>query len=157
MNRTFSVPEWHRLAQDGTKIPVRIPLSGWSMEPLIRMNKDIVTSIPLEEIPQIGDIVLFADQKQGRYVVHRVWSLNDGKILTWGDNCPAPDNWLPLEDVWGKAVLIERGKRKIQPNPAKGMKWAGFWHWAGTVYRPYIRFKNAVRDKIDRMRAWVKK
>ena len=127
------------------------------MEPLIRMNKDIVTIIPLEEIPQIGDIVLFADQKQGRYVVHRVWSLNDGKILTWGDNCPAPDNWLPLEDVWGKAVLIERGKRKIQPNPAKGMKWAGFWHWAGTVYRPYIRFKNAVRDKIDRMRAWVKK
>lgn len=156
MNKTLSIAEWHRLAQEGTKLPVRIPLMGWSMYPLVRFNKDIVTITPLDEMIKTGDIVLFV-QPEERYIVHRVWKLKDGKVLTWGDNCPTPDGWLPIEDIWGKAVLIERGRRRIRPNPEKGMKWAGFWHWAGKYYRLAKRYKNAVVRRIKKLRALVGK
>lgn len=156
MNRTLSIPEWHRMAQEGIMLPVRIPLTGWSMEPLIRMDIDFVTVMPLETKPQIGDIVLFMDQDRKRYVMHRVWSLKDQEILTWGDNCLKPDEWLPINAVWGKAVQIERGKRKIETNPEKGMKWARFWHQAGKIYRPYIKLKYSLKSRIDKMKAWVK-
>lgn len=157
MKKSLSVPEWHQLAQEGIKIPVRIPLNGWSMEPLIRMNKDLVTVIPLDAAPKIGDIVMFADQNETRFVMHRVWRLNDHEILTWGDNCPKPDGWLHLDRIWGKAVLIERGKRKIEPDPKKGMRWARIWHHAGKVYRPCIKCKNAIRSGLDKIGALVKK
>ena len=157
MNKTLSIPEWHHLAEEGTKLPVRIPLAGWSMDPLIRGNRDLVTVVPLDDKPQVGDIVLFTDPKGKRYVMHRIWALKENKILTWGDNCLSPDGWLPLEDVWGKAVLIERGKRKMVPDPVWGMKWARFWHQAGKIYRPYIRFKYALKSRIDKLRVWVKK
>ena len=157
MNRTLSIPEWHRLAQEGTKLPVRIPLSGWSMDPLIRGGRDLITVVPLEEKPQIGDIVLFAEPKGERYVMHRVWDLNNDEILTWGDNCLRPDGWLPINAVWGKAVLIERGERNIRTDPARGMKWARFWHQAGKIYRPYIKCKYALRSRIEKLRVWVKK
>ena len=157
MNRTLSVTEWHCLAREGTKLPVRIPLAGWSMDPLIRGERDLVTVIPLDAIPQIGDIVLLSDRNRDRYVMHRVWALNNDEILTWGDNCLRPDGWLPLEDVWGKAVLIERGNRKIVPDPARGMKWARFWHQAGKIYRPYIKCKYTLKSRIEKLRVWVKK
>ena len=150
MYKTLSIPEWHRLTKEGTKLPVRITLRGWSMEPLIRMNTDYVTVMPLDTLPQIGDIVLFADQNGTRYVIHRVWDMNNQNVLTWGDNCLAPDGWIPIEEVLGKIVLIERGKRKIQTNPVKGVKWARFWHQAGKVYRPYIKYKYALKNRIEK-------
>ncbi len=157
MNRKLSIPEWHQLALNSTKIPVRITLNGWSMEPLIRMDKDYVTVVPLDTVPQIGDIVMFEDQNRKRFITHRVWDLDEQKVLTWGDNCLNPDGWLPLDCVWGKIVLIERGKRKIVPNPERGMKWGRFWHHAGKIYRPFIRGKNAIRSLVDKIETRVKK
>lgn len=157
MNRKLSIPEWHELAQNGTKIPVRILLNGWSMEPLIRMNKDYVTIVPLDTTPQIGDIVMFEDQNGERFITHRVWNLDDQRVLTWGDNCLNPDGWLPAGCVWGKIVLIERGKRKIRPNPEKGMKWARFWHHAGKIYRLYIRGKYRLKSILEKTGMWVEK
>ena len=157
MNKSLSISDWHLLAQNGTKIPVRITLNGWSMEPLIRMDKDHVTVVPLDKMPTIGDIVMFEDQNMKRYITHRVWDLNDQKVLTWGDNCLYPDGWLPLNCVLGKIVRIERGKRIILPNPVKGVRWGRFWHHAGKIYRPCIRGKNAIRCIFDKVRTWVEK
>ena len=157
MNKSLSISEWHQLAQNGTKIPVRILLNGWSMEPLIRMDKDYITVVPLDKIPTIGDIVMFEDKNREQYITHRVWDVKDQEVLTWGDNCLNPDGWLPLDCVWGKIVQIERGKKKIQPNPEKGLRWARFWHHASKIYRPCIRWKNAIRSRIDKFRTWVKK
>ena len=121
MHRSLSIPEWHRLAQEGNALPVRIQLNGYSMHPLIRRCRDYVTVMPMDSEPQTGDIVLFCEPGTERYVMHRVWERKDGSILTWGDNCLCPDGWMPADAVWGKTVLIERGKRHIQPDPRKGM------------------------------------
>ena len=63
MNRSLSIPEWHRMAMEGAAPPVRILLNGGSMFPLIRWNRDYVTIAPLKEPPVIGDIVLIAERE----------------------------------------------------------------------------------------------
>ena len=152
MRRTLSIPEWHKMAQEGEAPSVRIQLNGYSMNPLIRGYCDYVTVIPLGDQPQTGDIVLFCEPGTQRYVMHRVWDQKDGKILTWGDNCLKPDGWMPVEAIWGKISLIERGRRKIQPNPFKGMIWAKFWHQAGKVYRLGQRYKAGIMRRIRRQK-----
>ncbi len=151
MNRTLSIPEWHQMAKAGNAPPVRIPLNGYSMVPLIRCRKDFVTIIPLDRELILGDIVLVAEPDTGRYVMHRVWEIQDDQVMTWGDNCVQPDRWVPMDAVWGRAELIERGRWEIKPDPIKGMRWARFWHQAGKVYRFMERGKNGIARKIRKL------
>lgn len=141
------------MALQGTAPPVRIPLLGSSMFPLVRYNRDYVTVLQPEEDIVAGDIVLFAEPGTGRYVMHRVWEVKGDRILTWGDNCSGPDGWIPKDAVWGKAVLIERGKIEIHPNPKKGIRWAKFWHRAGKVYRLAKGYKNGAIRRIKKLKA----
>ncbi|MCR4883480.1 MAG: hypothetical protein K6A68_07920 [Clostridiales bacterium] len=142
MHEALSIKVWHQLALDGNAPPVRIQLNGCSMDPLIRKNRDNVTIIPPEDEMKTGNIVLFCEPEKDRYVVHRIWKIQDGKVLTWGDNCPEPDAWIPMESIWGKVVLIERGKRRIKPHPKTGLIWAFLWHQAMKIYRVRGRIKR---------------
>ncbi len=135
MKQTLTVSEWHAMAQSGSTVPMRILIHGNSMYPLVRYERDMVTIMPLEEKPGVGDIVLFFDQPRDRYVLHRVWQAEEDRVLTWGDNCPGPDGWMPWDRVLGKVVLIERGKRNIKPDRAKGLRLARFWHRVGWIHR----------------------
>ena len=148
--RQLTIAEWHNMAQKGITIPMRTLIRGNSMYPLIRINRDYVTISPLEERPEAGDIVMFADPGKDRYVLHRVWQVAEDRVLTWGDNCSAPDGWMPLEMVWGKAVLIERGKRTIKPDRKTGLRLARFWHRAGWIWRLARRYYHAVIRRIRR-------
>lgn len=150
MNKSLAISEWHRMAMEGTAPPVRILLNGGSMNPLIRWNKDYVTIVPINRDLEIGDIVLFAEPITGRYVVHRVWEIQNGQVLTWGDSCEEPDHWLPIEAIWGLVVLIERGHRTIKPNPKNGMRWAKFWHHGVKVYHLYIRVRDGIARRIKK-------
>ena len=150
MNKSLSISEWHQMAMAGNAPPVRILLNGGSMNPLIRWNKDYVTIAPINRDLELGDIVLFAEPNTGRYVVHRVWKIQNGQVLTWGDSCEKPDNWLPIEAIWGLVVLIERDRRKIKPNPKNGMRWAKFWHHGVKVYHLYIRFRDGIARRIKK-------
>ena len=135
------------MAMEGEAPPARITLNGNSMFPLVRWNRDYVTIAPLDREIVLGDIVLFNEPETGRYVVHRVWKIEDDKVLTWGDHCDGPDGWIPKGCVWGKINLIKRGKRQIRPNPKKGLRWAKFWHKAGKVYRKLGRWWHGLIDK----------
>ena len=152
MNKSISIPEWHRMAAEGTAPPVRIQLNGGSMHPLVRWNRDYVTIVPLQEMPVAGDIVLFCPPETGKYIVHRVWEVKDGKILIWGDNCPVPDGWFLPENVWGKVTLIERGRRTIHPDPEKGLKWVRLWRKIRPAYQFKLRIKQAVARRIKRIK-----
>ncbi len=149
MQRSLSIPDWVRLAEEGAAPPARILLNGSSMFPLVRYQKDYVTIVQLTDAPAAGDIVLFS--QNDKYIVHRVWEVREGKILTWGDNCPGPDGWNPPEAILGKVVLIERGSRKIRPDPVKGIKWAKFWHQAGKPYRLCKRYKDGITRRIRKL------
>ena len=133
------------MAQEGAAPPTRIQLNGGSMEPLIRARKDYVTIIPKEDTPSVGDIVLFADPDMERYVVHRVWKVSNTSVYTWGDNCFRPDGWIPCKNVWGKVVLIERGKYKIRSHPRLGMAWAWSWHQVKKLYHLKKQFEQGTQ------------
>ena len=157
MNRTLSIPEWHQMAEQGSAPPVRILLDGNSMFPLIRWNRDYVTIVRPEGDPAVGDIVLFREPGSGRYVVHRVWKKENGMIQTWGDHCPEPDHSIPEEAVWGKVILIERGRNNIHPDPRKGIRWARFWHRAGKGYRFCHGYKIGLTRRLKKLKSWGKK
>ena len=151
MKKTISIPEWQQMAKSDNAPPVRIQLNGNSMYPLVRMNRDYVTIVPLEKTPSAGDIVLFNNSCIEKYVVHRVWKTKDGMIQTWGDNCPLPDPWLPLDHVLGKITLIERGKHIIHPEPKNGLCLAKFWHRGGKVYRVGKKYIQAIKRRVIRI------
>jgi len=153
MQRKMPILEWYQLAKEGMAPPVRIQLSGNSMFPLIRHQRDYVTVISPDRPVSVGDIILLREPGSGRYVMHRVWQLKEGRVLTWGDNCEAPDGWYPMEDIWGKVVLIERGRKKIEPDARKGLRWAKFWHQAGKVWRLYEKYRNGLARRINKLKA----
>lgn len=155
MNKTLSITEWHHLASEGNAPPVRILLNGGSMYPLVRMNRDYVTIAPIQDELITGDLILFASANNDRYVVHRVWEVKSEKVLTWGDNCKIPDGWIRLNNVLGKVVMIERGKRIIHPNPKKGMLWAKFWHKIKPVYDFFRRIKSGIGHRIKKWKCEV--
>ncbi len=127
MDQTITVSQWHEMALAGTDLPMRIPIHGVSMYPLIRKDRDLVTILPVREPVVPGDIVLFSDPAADRYVLHRVIETDGQRVLTWGDNCAHADGWIPMDRVWGKARLIERGRLTLRPDPRKGLRWARFW------------------------------
>lgn len=135
--RSLPIEEWHRLGLEGSMLPVTICLEGDSMRPLIRRGIDRVTILPLSRPLEIGDIVLFHGGP-GRYVVHRVWKMRDGSVKTLGDNCFYPDPWMPLENVWGIVVKMERGGRTYRLDSAASRNFGKFWmaiHPARNFYR----------------------
>ena len=153
----LSITEWHDLAGEGAPIPMRILIRGNSMFPLIRINRDYVTIYPLQGRPETGDIVMFAIPERNRYVLHRAWKVEDDRVLTWGDNCKNPDGWLPLEMIWGKAVLIERGKRDIRPDRKAGMRLARLWHHVGWIWRLSARYYHKARKQIGQLKARIRR
>ena len=149
--RVSTIPEWHQMALENKDLPMRIPIHGNSMFPLIRMDLDYVTILPLKDMPEVGDIVLYDDPQRDCYVLHRVWMIQDKNILTWGDNSYNTDGWRPLEDIWGKAVLIERGRIKIKPNPKRGLIWAKIWHRTAKTYRRSRGLAAGVYHRVRRL------
>lgn len=99
-------------------MPIRIQLNGKSMEPLIRMNRDYVTIVPLRREPRKSDIVMFLDVKN-RYCAHRVKRVEKDRVLTVGDFCYSHDPWTDRNRVYGLIVSLERdGKKYNLDSPA---------------------------------------
>lgn len=111
--RSLGIEEWYQLTQTGAELPVTIPIDGVSMRPLIRRNIDRVTIRPCRRPLQRGDIVMFFDRRRDRYVLHRVWRLEEGRVLTWGDNCLGPDGWTDMSNIRGVAAAMERNGKRL--------------------------------------------
>lgn len=110
----LSVAAWHEMRSLGESFPLCTTVSGVSMYPLIRRDRDVVVITHVKRPLVRGDIVLFHDPARDRYVLHRLWRLAPDRVLTWGDNCVYPDGWMCPEMVWGIAAAMKRGKRTVR-------------------------------------------
>lgn len=126
-NKTRSIPmeQWVTLAREGAAPAVTICLEGDSMRPLIRRGKDPVTIVPLSRPLLKGDVVLFCLGK--RYIVHRVWKLQNGMVRTFGDNCWNPEPWFPEQQVLGLVVRAVRNGRTIRLDTRLARAWGRLW------------------------------
>lgn len=139
--RTLSVEGWRSLAGEGVDIPIQICLAGESMRPLIRKGKDPVTILPLHRPPKRGDVVLFADDR-GRYVVHRVWKVGAGVVITLGDHCDAPDAPMPPEQIWGLVTEVRRNGRRIPLDNGAARLLGRLWMDLLPLRRRYYQYKR---------------
>ncbi len=109
---------------------LRFRACGNSMLPFIRDGDALLVRPGLETRP--GDVVL-CRAGDGRLLAHRVARVHrrsrPHSILLHGDACPWPDGLVPLENVLGRVVAVERGTRRIRLD-AGLPRWLG-WLWGG--------------------------
>ena len=139
--KTRSIPmeQWCDMAREGTAPPVTICLEGESMRPLIRRGKDPVTIVPLTRLPMKGDVVLF--RLGERYVVHRVWRLQEGLVQTFGDNCWNPEPWFPVQQVLGQVVKYSRNGRIRRLDTPQARAWGRLWMAIHPIRKCYKRLR----------------
>ncbi len=89
-------------------VSLRFWVRGCSMSPFIR-NGDLVTLSPLgSRLPGRGDVVAFISPGTERLVLHRLLKKKDGICFAMGDNMPAPDLPVSLENIMGRVTRVER-------------------------------------------------
>jgi hypothetical protein len=84
--------------------PVRIVLKGTSMQPTL-IGGDVLTLVPLEADPAVGDVVLF--HFQGRTLLHRVVAVDGGRYTLRGDNCASCEH-ASRQDIVGLLAKVEK-------------------------------------------------
>jgi len=147
-SKHLSVKQWHDLAKSGIKIPMRTQLDGVSMQPLIRRNRDYVTIVYPERWLVRGDIVLFIDRR-GKYVVHRIYRMDNERVQTFGDNCDHPDAWMPYGNILGLVTQVERGKKMYALDTDASRKWGDFWMKIFPLRRPFRKLFRFVRRVLS--------
>lgn len=149
----LSVAQWHALCQQGACLSVKTLLNGESMRPLIRRNRDRVTVIPLQRPLKKGDVVLF-QSPDGRYVVHRVWKLEETRLQTLGDNCRFPDPWIPPEQVLGLVTCMERGGKTYTLDSSLARMWGRCWMGIYPLRKSYLLLRGIAAGLWRRIKRW---
>jgi len=116
---------------------VTIMTKGGSMSPFIRGERDSVELEKRDKI-EVGDIVL-AHLGRGRYVLHRVHSLDGEKVVLKGDgNLDATESCL-LQDVCGTVRRIMLGdKCRFECDGAWFKRASHRWVTAPRIVRHYF-------------------
>jgi signal peptidase I len=96
---------------------VRFRARGTSMSPLVR-DGDVVLVQPVEAGSiRVGDLVFFS-QEPGNIVVHRVIRKQAGpegvQFTVQGDQVSRPDGVIPMSQVYGKVVAVDRQGVRIE-------------------------------------------
>ena len=87
-------------------------VEGQSMEPTLRSGDLLLLRRDLN--PEVGDIVVY-EKSPGILIVHRILKVvEDGEIITRGDNNGYPDPIFPSGKIVGKVTLVIPRFRIIQ-------------------------------------------
>ena len=134
---------------------VTIPVKGFSMLPFIRGSKDLVVLEKSDGNLKADEIVLFhmGPMDGGRYVMHRIISIDGDKVDIMGDGVPKNHEHVRRSQILAKAVTILRsGKRPVDPYSPGQLRLVHFWQWLRPVRR-YILF---VYRHLPWNRSWIK-
>ena len=107
---------------------VAFTVSGNSMWPLIRHNRDSVLLASLDRPARVGDIVLLkVPPPHDRYILHRIHRIQGDRCVTLGDGAMKPDPPVPLTCIIGRVEKVFRGKLSIGCDslPSRFL----FWLW----------------------------
>ncbi len=117
------------------------------MHPLIRKDRDHVTIAPLYRPLKAGDILLFF-RADGKYVVHRLYRIQEDTVQTLGDGCLQPDAPIRMDSVWGIVTFLERGKIRCRLDSVTSRMAGRFWMAMLPVRRRMIPFWRTIRRKL---------
>ena len=118
-------------------------ISGVSMLPMLRQEKDLVT---LRRYDGRGlkkyDVAMYDRGGPRRYVLHRVVEVGDGSYTFLGDNCVTKEKNIPESAIVAVLDSFSRGGKQISVNDLK--------------YRLYVRVHCAffpIRKAYKKLRA----
>ena len=134
---------------------VTIPVKGFSMLPFIRGSKDLVVLEKAGDVLKADDIVLFhlGPMDGGRYVMHRVMSVDGDQVDIMGDGVPKNHEHVKRSQILAKAVeIIRGGKRSVDPYSPGQLRLVHIWQWLLPVRR-YILF---IYRHLPWNRGWIK-
>jgi hypothetical protein len=134
---------------------VTIPVKGFSMLPFIRGSKDLVVLEKASGDLKADDIVLFhlGPADGGRYVMHRILSVDGDKVDIMGDGVPKNHEHVRINQILAKAVTILRsGKRPVDPYSPGQLRLVHFWQ----RLRPVRRYLLFIYRHLPWNRSWIK-
>ncbi len=109
---------------------VTIPVKGYSMLPFIRGGKDLVVLEKEDGIPFADEIVLFyvGKEGEGRYVLHRVQSVEGDRVEIMGDGVPAAREHVTRDRILAKVVTVLRsGRHAVDPYTPRELRKVHCW------------------------------
>ncbi|MBR6858639.1 MAG: S24/S26 family peptidase [Bacteroidales bacterium] len=134
---------------------VTIPVKGYSMLPFIRGGKDLVVLEKAGDVLKADDIVLFhiGPADGGRYVMHRILSIDGDKVDIMGDGVPYNHEHVRRSQILAKAVeIIRAGKRPVDPYAPGQLRLVHFWQ----RLRPVRRYILYIYRHLPWNRSWIK-
>ena len=133
------------LARDGRLI---YKISGISMEPMLRQNRDLVMiRVPKERLKKY-DVALY--KRGSSYVLHRVIAVREDHYLIRGDNTYALEN-VPDSAVIGVLTMFRRKGREIKVTDKAYLFYARFWTAIYPLRWCLYWGKRALRSAIRRL------
>jgi signal peptidase I len=121
---------------------------GNSMYPTI-VEKDILEVRPYNDgNPRPGDIVVFSSAENDALIAHRAISIDNGGIITKGDNnvCADPSR-LSCESIVGKVIAVwHQGSRRNMAS-----------EWIGWTLNKSILFNARLKPRIESIMDYLKK
>lgn len=151
----LGIEEWITASKgedERLKIPITLHSTSGSMDPFIRKDVDAAVVIPCDtnEI-QVGDIVLINTDGRGAGVLlHRLYKVGNGKIITLGDNMLALDSAFGYDKLLGRVISITGPGKNIDCN-CKWRRLQGKIIAHSYRIRPIIFFVRKVLRKIGRI------
>lgn len=130
------LPEVIQLLEEGHTVTLR--LRGFSMRPFLEDNRDTALITRATNI-HLYDPVL-AEVMPGRYVLHRIVSIHDNKVILRGDGNLGTEE-CQLSDIKGSIIgFYRKGRKKI--DRTDGWKWRIYsWFWVRLLLvRRYLLF-----------------
>ena len=103
---------------------VSLLISGNSMEPFLKHQRDIIFFQKPERELAVGDIV-FYQRRNGQYVVHRIYAIREDGYYILGDGQSLVEGPIQREQIFGLITKVQRKGRWIGP---KHFVWKFFVH-----------------------------
>jgi len=137
-------PVAEQLMQQG--LGIRFVVSGNSMWPLIRHNRDSVLLKAGARPVRTGDIVLIRmESPETKYILHRVIHIRDDHLLeTAGDGCTRTDGLIDTRQIIGRVEIIYRGSLAIDCNDTAWRILFGIWRICFPFRRTLLKLLRAI-------------
>lgn len=112
------------LVEEGHEVSVQI--SGSSMAPFLRSNRDTAFFKAPDRELKVGDIVFF-QRTNGQYVLHRICKIENGSFYIIGDNQRILEGPISREQIFAIVTHVRRKGKIVSPGDPIWDFYAKIW------------------------------
>ena len=131
-----------QLIEDGQEVALTVV--GWSMEPILRNQRDRVLLKKPTKPLKIGDIV-FYQRKTGQFVLHRIFKIGSDGYYMMGDRQVELEGPIENDAVFAIVTEVERNGRWISTDDLRMKLACGLWRTLYPVRKLAYRLRKAMR------------